>query len=119
MRQELDKNQICLDCYEVKPIEQGEAVVRFGSYIEFTCYKCKAERKLCGACGQYFLKDEADELGYHLAKFCDASSECDICGRKENLYTEQDKKELQKDWAGINFYENVCRSCFSVLEGII
>jgi hypothetical protein len=74
MRQKLDDNQICLDCYEVKPIEQGEAVVRFGSYIEFTCHECKTQ-KLCNACGQYFLQDEADELGYHLAKFCDASEE--------------------------------------------
>lgn len=72
MRIKLDANQMCLSCFEVKPIGQGEAVVRFGSYLEFTCYECK---KNCGACGQFFGKDEADEIGYHLAKFCDASEE--------------------------------------------
>jgi hypothetical protein len=72
MRIELDKNQMCLSCYEVKPIGQGEAVVRFGSYIEFTCYECKSQ-KLCGACGQYFLEDEADKQGWHSAKFCDVA----------------------------------------------
>ena len=72
LRQKLNEDLICLVCYEVKPIEQGEAIVRFGSYVEFTCFECK---KNCGACGQFFSKDEADELGYHLAKFCDASEE--------------------------------------------
>ena len=72
MRTELDKNQICLSCFEVKPIEQGEAVVRFNSYIEFTCFECP---KNCGACGLYFDSSEADEERNHLAKFCDASKE--------------------------------------------
>jgi hypothetical protein len=75
MKQKLDEIQICLDCFEVKPIEQGEVVVRYGSFIEFTCQKCKVEKKLCGACGQYFLQDEADGESFHLAKFCDASEE--------------------------------------------
>ena len=30
------------------------------------------KEKNCGACGQYFGKDEADEKGFHSAKFCDA-----------------------------------------------
>ena len=34
-------NQLCLTCDEVKSIYQGEAVVRFGTHIEFTCYNCK------------------------------------------------------------------------------
>ena len=72
MRQKLDDNQMCLICYEIKPIEQGKAVVRYGSYIEFTCYECP---KNCGACGFYFGQDEADEERNHLAKFCDASGE--------------------------------------------
>jgi hypothetical protein len=73
MKLELDENQVCLSCFEVKLLEQGEVIVRFGSFIEFTCYGC--HKKNCGACGQFFGKDEADELGYHLAKFCDASEE--------------------------------------------
>jgi hypothetical protein len=44
MRQELNKEQVCLTCYTVKQIEQGEAVVRFGSYIEFTCDDCKNKK---------------------------------------------------------------------------
>ena len=38
---QLGETQWCLECDEVKPLEQGEAVVRFGAYIEFTCYNCK------------------------------------------------------------------------------
>lgn len=26
----------------------------------------------CGACGQFFGKEEADENNYHLAEYCDA-----------------------------------------------
>lgn len=40
----LGKTQLCLDCDKVKSIYQGEAVVRFGSYIEFTCYNCKENK---------------------------------------------------------------------------
>jgi transcription elongation factor Elf1 len=29
----------------------------------------------CGACGQYFDQDQADENNYHLADFCDAYDE--------------------------------------------
>ena len=39
----LGQTQWCLVCDEVKPLEQGEAVVRYGSFIEFTCYECKGE----------------------------------------------------------------------------
>jgi hypothetical protein len=41
----LGQTQWCLVCDEVKELEQGEAVVRYGSFIEFTCYKCKGEAK--------------------------------------------------------------------------
>ena len=40
----LGPTQVCLDCDEVKPLERGEAVIRFGSYIEFTCYQCKENK---------------------------------------------------------------------------
>lgn len=43
----LGETQLCLVCDEVKELEQGEAVIRFGAYIEFTCYKCK-EQKMNG-----------------------------------------------------------------------
>jgi hypothetical protein len=39
----LGETQWCLVCDEVKPLEQGEAIVRYGSFIEFTCYKCKGQ----------------------------------------------------------------------------
>jgi hypothetical protein len=38
------------------------------------CPNCVTEKN-CGACGQFFGKDEADEIGFHSAKFCDASEE--------------------------------------------
>lgn len=37
----LGATQCCLSCDEVKPLEQGEAIIRYGSFIEFTCYQCK------------------------------------------------------------------------------
>lgn len=40
----LGETQLCLDCDQVKPLEQGEAVVRFGAYIEYTCYNCKEKK---------------------------------------------------------------------------
>lgn len=46
----LGETQWCLVCDEVKPLEQGEAIIRYGSFIEFTCYECKGitspERKI-------------------------------------------------------------------------
>jgi hypothetical protein len=39
----LEQAQWCLVCDEAKELEQGEAVVRYGSFIEFTCYECKGE----------------------------------------------------------------------------
>jgi len=33
-----------LVCDNVKLLEQGEAVVRFGAYIEYTCYQCKEQK---------------------------------------------------------------------------
>jgi hypothetical protein len=39
----LEQTQYCLVCDEVKKLEQGEAVVRYGSFIEFTCYECKGK----------------------------------------------------------------------------
>jgi len=40
----LGETQVCLDCDEVKPLEKGEAIIRFGAYIEFTCYQCKENK---------------------------------------------------------------------------
>lgn len=33
--------QCCLSCDKIKPLELGEAVIRYGSFIEFICYQCK------------------------------------------------------------------------------
>lgn len=35
----------------------------------------KATEKCCGACGQFFNKQQADAEGFHLAIFCDAADE--------------------------------------------
>ena len=40
----LGETQLCLVCDKVKSIYQGETIVRFGSYIEFTCYNCKDKK---------------------------------------------------------------------------
>jgi len=37
---------------------------------------------------------------------------CDICETSEDLLNERDKRELTDDWAGVNFYEELCRPCF-------
>lgn len=37
---QLGETQLCLVCDQVKPLEQGEAIVRYASFIEFTCYEC-------------------------------------------------------------------------------
>jgi hypothetical protein len=50
----LGETQWCLVCDEVKQLEQGEAIVRYGSFIEFTCYECKAQKN-CGACGLFYV----------------------------------------------------------------
>jgi hypothetical protein len=68
----LGETQCCLICDEVKPLELGEAVIRYGSFIEYTCYKCKdkenknKEREaLCDA----ILEDVSDVIVKHLPNF--------------------------------------------------
>jgi hypothetical protein len=33
--------QFCLICEEVKPLAEGVAVLRYGSFVEFTCNECR------------------------------------------------------------------------------
>ena len=37
----LNPIQFCLECEEEKPLEEGECLIRFGAYVEFTCYECQ------------------------------------------------------------------------------
>lgn len=41
IRVKLDDMQKCVECYEIKHLWQGEAVVRYGAFVEFTCDTCK------------------------------------------------------------------------------
>jgi glycerate dehydrogenase len=34
------EEQFCLTCEEVKPLAEGVAVLRYGSFVEFTCNEC-------------------------------------------------------------------------------
>ena len=68
----LGETQLCLICDEVKPLELGEAVIRYGSFIEYTCYQCKdrenknTEREaLCDA----ILEGVSDVIVKHLPNF--------------------------------------------------
>jgi hypothetical protein len=42
----------------------------------------KESEKCCGACGQFFNKQQADGEGFHLAIFCDAADELDQVSEK-------------------------------------
>jgi hypothetical protein len=77
----------------------------------------KATEKCCGACGQFFNKQQADKEGFHLAIFCDAADElCEICNARVTictcqrclecgtLYSESDAVALLDD-------ENNCANC--------
>lgn len=48
----------------------------------------EATEKNCGACGQFFNKQQADAEGFHLAIFCDATDElCELCKARVALCT--------------------------------
>lgn len=42
----------------------------------------KESEKCCGACGQFFNKQQADSEGFHRAIFCDAADELDKISEK-------------------------------------
>lgn len=68
----LGATQCCLSCDEVKPLEQGEAIIRYGSFIEFTCYQCKDKKTTQEKKNNLFStleKDFSDVLKKHFSSF--------------------------------------------------
>ena len=65
-RIKLDAQQKCVECYEIKELWQGEAVVRYGAFIEFTCDTCKNKNAVMYELSFTFRTDRKlteDELG--------------------------------------------------------
>jgi len=42
---EVESVQVCTLCGDEYEVTQGDLVIRFGQYFEFTCYKCQEEKK--------------------------------------------------------------------------
>jgi hypothetical protein len=43
---------------------------------------------------------------------------CDICQTSESLLTEAEKASLRPNWAGIDFYNSICKECWNKQEEI-
>jgi hypothetical protein len=68
----LGETQLCLVCDNVKLLEQGEAVVRFGAYIEYTCYQCKERKETNNKREELhlaMLEDFSNVIAKHLPNF--------------------------------------------------
>ena len=40
----LDSIQMCLSCEKEIKLELGDCLIRYGSFIEFTCYECQNKK---------------------------------------------------------------------------
>jgi len=94
----LGETQWCLDCEEVKPLEQGECVIRYGSFIEYTCYQCKdnkAKQSKRETIHLAMLEDFSDVIAKHLPTF-DNNIEADTWNLLV-LFTEETIHQLTKE----------------------
>ena len=41
---------------------------------------------------------------------------CDLCLTAENLLTESTKASLRPNWAGIDYYTDICANCWNKQE---
>ena len=41
---------------------------------------------------------------------------CDICQTTQSLLTEGTKNKLRPDWAGIDFYNELCWNCWETIK---
>ena len=81
----------------------------------------KATEKNCGACGQFFNKQQADSEGFHLSIFCDAADLvmvelCELCSHSVTLCTCQRCLEcgtlyLESDAVALLDDDNNCATC--------
>lgn len=82
----------------------------------------------CGACGEIVSHSEGEQItnnGFvefvHRADKCevaldesaDKETNCDLCQTTEKLLTEADKATLRPNWAGVDFYNEICISCWN------
>lgn len=94
----LGETQCCLNCEEVKPLEQGECVIRYGSFIEYTCYQCKdnkAKQNKRDLLHLAILEDFSNVIAKHLPNF-DNNIETDTWGLLV-LFTEETIHQLTKE----------------------
>jgi hypothetical protein len=40
----LGETQLCLSCDEVKPLTDGDCLIRYGVFVEFNCYQCQQKK---------------------------------------------------------------------------
>lgn len=45
-------------------------------------------------------------------------NKCDICQAGESLLTEADKAILRPNWAGVDFYNAICKECWNKQEEV-
>ena len=88
---------ICLICSSDK--DENSLVI---------CSECnEPDLPCCGACGQFFPKNEADSDGFHSADYCEeARFSCGICGE---IF--ENKEVVETKW-GNGFTEFTCLPCF-------
>ena len=56
-------------------------------------------------------KEVADQLWIQFNSYV---ANCNICKTTENLLTDAEKDNLRADWAGVDFYSQICHPCWTV-----
>lgn len=61
----LDSIQMCLSCEKEIKLELGDCLIRYGSFIEFTCYECQ-NKKIIEAELRSLLNQKKEKAHTHL-----------------------------------------------------
>ena len=61
----LDSIQMCLSCEKETKLELGDCLIRYGSFIEFTCYDCQ-NKKIIEAELRSLLNQKKEKAHIHL-----------------------------------------------------
>jgi hypothetical protein len=68
----LGETQLCLSCDEVKPLTDGDCLIRYGVFVEFNCYQCQQKKTQQQQKDEKFLEmmdDFSDVIAKHFPNF--------------------------------------------------
>ena len=94
----LGETQLCLSCDEVKPLTDGDCLIRYGVFVEFNCYQCQQKKTQQQQKEEKFLSmmdDFSDVIAKHFPNF-DNNIE-DSTWAFLVLFTEETIHQLGKD----------------------